>query len=168
MNAMKRATNLLVATACVFTICQPAHAYMTTPLPMPAKSVLGSSFRDPSGFVFKTQEGIFRQINQAYKESFERLEQSGLLEALVAQNLLVPHERVSDDLIQTTLGFAVIKPQQVPFISYPYEWCFSQLKDAARATLKIQKLSVEKGMSLKDASAYNIQFVDGKPVLIDT
>ena len=28
MNAMKRATNLLVATACVFTICQPAHAYI--------------------------------------------------------------------------------------------------------------------------------------------
>ena len=56
----------------------------------------------------------------------------------------------------------------MPFISYPYEWSFSQLKDAALLTLKIQKIALEHGMSLKDASAYNIQFVKGKPLLIDT
>lgn len=61
-----------------------------------------------------------------------------------------------------------MRPQQVEFVSYPYEWCFSQLKDAALATLRIQQLALEHGMSLRDASAYNIQFVDGRPLLIDT
>jgi ribosomal protein L11 methylase PrmA len=56
----------------------------------------------------------------------------------------------------------------VPIISYPYEWCFSQLKDAALATLAIQLRALEQGMALKDASAYNIQFVGGRPVMIDT
>jgi ribosomal protein L11 methylase PrmA len=59
-------------------------------------------------------------------------------------------------------------PRKIPFISYPYEWSFQQLKDAALATLSIQKRALKYGMSLKDASAYNIQFLDGKAVLIDT
>jgi hypothetical protein len=42
------------------------------------------------------------------------------------------------------------------------------LKAAALATLGIQKRALALGMSLKDCSAYNIQFVRGKPVLIDT
>lgn len=135
---------------------------------MPEVLTLGSSFRDPSGFVFKTSKGLYRQINQVYKESFELLEGSGLLSELWAQKLLVSHERVTETFIEPDRGYAVIQPAEVPFISYPYEWCFSQLKDAALATLKIQKLAIGKGMSLKDASAYNIQFLDGHPILIDT
>jgi hypothetical protein len=62
----------------------------------------------------------------------------------------------------------VLKPEQVPFVSYPYEWSFSQLKDAALTTLLIQKKALEFGMCLKDCSAYNIQFFKGSPVFIDT
>jgi SAM-dependent methyltransferase len=62
----------------------------------------------------------------------------------------------------------VIRPRLVPVISYPYEWAFSQLQDAALATLAAQKLALEHGMTLRDASGYNIQFVDGRPILIDT
>jgi ribosomal protein L11 methylase PrmA len=65
-------------------------------------------------------------------------------------------------------SFKVIQPERVPFISYPYEWSFSQLKDAALATLSIQRRALKLDMSLKDASAYNIQFVRGKATLIDT
>ncbi len=65
-------------------------------------------------------------------------------------------------------GYKVIEPELVPFISYPYEWSFSELKDAALLTLRIEEEALEHGMSLKDASAYNIQFLRGKPVLIDT
>ena len=65
-------------------------------------------------------------------------------------------------------GYKIIKPEPIPFISYPYEWCFSQLQDAALTTIRILKRALEFGMSLKDASAYNIQFLRGKPILIDT
>src|SRR4029453_8722814 len=58
--------------------------------------------------------------------------------------------------------------ERVPFISYPYEWSFGQLKDAALATLSFQRRALKLGIPLKDASAYNIQFVRGKPMLIDT
>jgi ribosomal protein L11 methylase PrmA len=63
---------------------------------------------------------------------------------------------------------AVIQPEVLDYISYPYEWCFSQLKAAALTTLTIQRIALEHGMILKDASAYNIQFRGVTPLLIDT
>jgi ribosomal protein L11 methylase PrmA len=94
--------------------------------------------------------------------------ESGLYKKLVDAGLMVPHEEVTLDLKKTDDAYKIIKPEVVPFISYPYEWCFSELKDAALLTIKIQKLALEHGMSLKDSSAYNIQFVNGRPVFIDT
>jgi len=68
----------------------------------------------------------------------------------------------------TSDGYKIIRPQIIPFISYPFEWSFSQLKAATLATLAIQEHALYHGMILKDASAYNIQFIGCKPVLIDT
>jgi hypothetical protein len=62
----------------------------------------------------------------------------------------------------------VIRPERVEFISYPYEWSFSQYRDAALLTLAVQRHAIGRGMSLKDCSAYNVQFHEGRPVLIDT
>ena len=127
-----------------------------------------SSFRDPSGFLFWKNGGLYRQINHIYKEHYEHFMNSGLYERLTRERLLVTHEGIDNESLGESEAFKIIKPQVIPFISYPYEWGFSQLKDAALATLKIQKIALEYGMSLKDASAYNIQFKDGRPVLIDT
>lgn len=129
---------------------------------------LSASFRDPSGFLFTKNDSLYRQINKLYKEDFDYLLKSGLYKELVHQGLLIPHEEVSNTLAQTESAYKVIKPTKIPFISYPYEWAFSQLKDAALTTLKIQKIALEHNMSLKDASAFNIQFFEGKPILIDT
>jgi len=93
---------------------------------------------------------------------------SGLYEKLVKASLLIPHVEADQAPAESGAAFKVIQPERVPFISYPYEWSFSQLKDAALATLAIQKRAMKLDMSLKDASAYNIQFVRGKAVLIDT
>ncbi|HWD40325.1 MAG TPA: hypothetical protein VG944_15865 [Fimbriimonas sp.] len=124
---------------------------------------LPSSFRDPSGFVFRRDGILLRQINEPYRKDFELLMGSGLHDALASEGLLV--KSVQEP---TPDGVALLRPEVVPFISYPYEWSFSQLKDAALLTLEVQRRSMEKNMSLKDASAYNVQFVDGKPILIDT
>lgn len=93
---------------------------------------------------------------------------SGLYNSLVDKEYMIPHEEVDISPEEPGVAYKVIKPDPVPFISYPYEWCFSQLKDAALLTLEIQKTAFEHGMCLKDASAYNIQFKNGKPVFIDT
>ena len=131
-------------------------------------SIDPASFRDPSGFVFWRDGSIYRQINATYKEDYDHLIGSGLYTALVESRLMVPHEEVSLESPRPEMVYRLIRPELVPFVSYPYEWSFSQLKDAALTTIHIQKKSLEFGMCLKDCSAYNIQFMKGKPVFIDT
>ena len=127
-----------------------------------------ASFRDPSGFLFARDGILYRQVNQAYREEYTRLVESGLYARLVKAGLLIPHIESDIEPADERLAYKVLCPECVPFISYPYEWSFGELKDAALATLSIQKRALKSGMSLKDASAYNIQFVRGRPVLIDT
>ncbi|MDB5183136.1 MAG: hypothetical protein JWO47_920 [Candidatus Saccharibacteria bacterium] len=131
---------------------------------------LASSYRDPAGFVFDLDGTIYRQINKVAREEFDLFISSGLYDALVAKGLIVSHTEVKDlkKFKPDSNRLAVIKPEPIPFISYPYEWSFPQLRDAALLTLKIQKLALEHGMILKDASAYNVQFIGKKPVFIDT
>ncbi|MFH0881941.1 MAG: class I SAM-dependent methyltransferase [bacterium] len=133
-----------------------------------AGEVLGGSFRDPSGFLFHHDDFLYRQINKSYQANYEFFASSGLYDELLKQQLLIPHHEVDLTPAKPELAFKVIQPDPVRFISYPYEWSFSMLKDAALATLKIQQIALDFGMSLKDASAYNIQFHNGKPTLIDT
>lgn len=127
-----------------------------------------ASFRDPDGFVFFRGRELFRQVNLSGREEYDLLMSSGLHDALVKDRLLVPHEETSAPAARPEKCYKVIRPEPVPVISYPYEWCFSELKDAALATLAVQERALEFGMSLKDASAYNIQFLRGRPVFIDT
>ena len=127
-----------------------------------------ASFRDPDGFVFYRDGELYRQVNQAYQADFDQLMTSGLYDELVQRELLVAHETADPDLSVTDEAFRILKPEAVPFVSYPYEWSFSQLRDAALTTLTIQRKALAAGMSLKDASAYNIQFLRGRPLLIDT
>lgn len=128
------------------------------------------SFRDPSGFLFCQGDSIFRQINHVYKENYDHLMRSGLYETLTNADLMIEHteENIKIAQTETEKAYKIIKPERLSMISYPYEWCFSQLKKAALTTLEIQKQSLKFGMSLKDCSAYNIQLINGKPVLIDT
>lgn len=133
---------------------------------------LPSSFRDPSGFLFTLDGVLYRQVNPIYQSEYDLLMQSGLYERLVKSRKLIAHEEVDLPGTESPAGapaaYRILRPERVAFISYPYEWSFSQLKDAALLTLSLQKSALEAGLSLKDASAYNIQFHHGRPILIDT
>ena len=126
-----------------------------------------ASFRDRSGYVFSWEGKIYRWISPEYLPQYRHLMDSGLYNALVDRRLLIAHKEVVLDGFDAGDGI-VIQPKRIPFISYPYEWCFDQYQDAALATMDIQNLALEYGMVLKDASAYNIQFLTGYAVLIDT
>jgi len=93
---------------------------------------------------------------------------SGLYSALVDAGLLIPHTEAEVEPGLSASVYKWLRPEQVPFISYPYEWSFGQYRDAAVLTLRIQKMAIDHGMVLKDCSAYNVQFVKGRPVFIDT
>ncbi|MFT5788735.1 MAG: hypothetical protein ACI8SJ_000842 [Shewanella sp.] len=127
-----------------------------------------ASFRDNSGFIFRHLGCLYRQVNTSFKEEFDGYMKSGLHAALVDRGYIIEHEEVMLDAYQTENVYKTLKPQCVSYLTYPYEWSFSQLKDAALLTLDIQLLALEFGFTLKDASAYNIQFHEGRPVLIDT
>ncbi|MBM3129101.1 MAG: class I SAM-dependent methyltransferase [Chloroflexi bacterium] len=131
-------------------------------------TVLPASFRDPNGFVFRREGRLYRQVNHRYHEHYDFLMHSGLYDALVKEGLLIPHSEESIRYAITEDAYRIIQPVEIPFISYPYEWCFGQLKHAALLLLAVQKRALSLGMSLKDASAYNIQFTNGKPILIDS
>lgn len=135
---------------------------------MAEAAILPASFRDPSGFVYRRDGTLYRQVNTSYRDDYERLCDSGLLGDLVGRGLLVEHEEVDERPHSERGAYKVLRPEPLPFIAYPYEWCFGQLKAAALLTLEIQRTALARGMSLKDASAYNVQFRGARPVFIDT
>jgi hypothetical protein len=127
-----------------------------------------SSYRDPSGFIFEKNGTLYRQVNKIFKEHFDFFISSGCYDKLVKKGLLVPHETINENLTGDELCYATLKPKRIPFISYPYEWSFDMLKDAALLTLSLQKEALASGMILKDATPYNIQWQDGKLIFIDS
>jgi hypothetical protein len=125
-----------------------------------------ASFRDPAGYVYR-DNGVWKRIVTAHgAEDYRQLMSSGLYARLVDESLLVSHEEESVPI--SSEGVAILRPEQIPYISYPYEWSFGQLRDAALLTLRIQEVAMQHGMSLKDSTAFNVQFQGSRPVFIDT
>ncbi len=122
-----------------------------------------SSFRDPSGHVFIEDGIVKRTIFPIYFQQYKTLKASTFFDKLFEAELLIPHQELSETDEEIT-----IQPEQIPFITYPYEWSFNQYKEAALLTLKLQKYCLQHDFSLKDASAFNVTFHKGKAVFIDT
>lgn len=128
-----------------------------------------ASFRDPSGFVYQRDGSIFRQVNTSFADHWDAVVESGLLGRLQSRGMLVHHDIVGRHLAYDPgNAHAVLRPEPIDFVSYPYEWSFSQLRDAALLTLDVQGAATEAGFTLRDANAYNVQFQHGEPILIDT
>ena len=139
---------------------------------------IAGSFRDPSGAVFGDDQGrIFRTINRCAKERFDRVEATGLPAALEKEGLLLPARQedarrfFSENRGESWDGddavACVLSHPRIPFVSYPYEWGFEQLQRAALLHLAIHLRSLEAGLTLADATAYNIQFQGSEPIFID-
>ena len=128
-----------------------------------------SSFRDPSGKLFWDDGKLYRTITDRYFGTYKVIKESGFFDELRAKNKIVEYvERPAKIFSHLSKNVCmVLEPQILPFISYPYEWSFSQLKDAALLTLDLHIEGLKSNFLLKDASAYNIQFFDGKPIFID-
>ncbi len=130
------------------------------------------SFRDPSGYVFRRGARVFRAVDRDFLALFAELDASGLFAELVESGAVVASRIVDDPGLEATLaadhaaeGF--LEHRLVEPLSYPYEWCVSMLADAGVHTLELQLRLIERGLSLKDASAYNVQFPGTRPLFID-
>ena len=127
-----------------------------------------SSYRDPSGFIFEKNDVLYRQVNTTFKEHFDHFIQSGCYDQLVKKDLLIKHENIEENITGSAGYYKTIRPERIEFISYPYEWSFDMLKEAALLTLQLIKEGLQYGMILKDATPYNIQWHKGKFIFMDT
>ena len=127
-----------------------------------------ASWRDPSGFIFEKDNTVYRQVNQSFKEHFDFFISSGCYDHLIKKEFLISHEVIKENLSCTSEYHLTLRPEKIDFISYPYEWSFDMLKDAALLTLQLVKESIPFGLILKDATPYNIQWHNGKFIFIDT
>lgn len=133
-----------------------------------------ASFRDPAGIVFQFNGQIYRAITDHGKADFDFFISSGLYEILQKKGKVIAHQAIAPSSIASQLPIPLnnishlLQYERIPFISYPYEWSFSQLKTAALLTLDIQAEALRQGMNLKDATSYNIQFTGTHPLFIDT
>jgi len=132
------------------------------------------SYRDRESFVFYSQDRICRALADRSWNAVERAWREGVLPALIRDGLIVRSEKVSessDEYIRLSDRYPGWKHflvhENIPFVSYPYEWCFSMLADAAVLHLQIQQVLLKHELSLKDASAFNVQFNGARPIFID-
>ena len=129
------------------------------------------SFRDRSARIFIRDEKIYRTLNSESLATWRRVSSQPFIHQLIAGRQLVETQEVSLDTFRD-LSFpagveGVLHHERVPFISYPYEWSFSMLREAALLHLRILSEAIRVGLILKDASPYNVQFQGSKPVFID-
>ena len=140
---------------------------------MSASHELGS-YRDPDSFVFYEEGRVCRALSQDSRTVLNQAWQKGALRNLVDKGVIVGSRMLaeeSDEYARLSSRFpgwrGFMVHDKIPMISYPYEWCFSMLADAAAIHLEIQQALLNQGFSLKDASAFNVQFTAAKPVFID-
>lgn len=110
---------------------------------------------------------LLRQVQPAWADEWHAFAASLLARSLVSKGRLVGWQEAPIGDAFDASAAAVIRPEVVPFISYPYEWTFGQLQDAALLTLDVQAAAIAQDWTLKDASAYNVQLRGVQPVLID-
>jgi len=127
------------------------------------------SYRDRNGAVFYRGDRVFRYLSPRALENWRRLEQAPFFQRLRAEGRVVDTQTIDARAEGLELGrwAGVVEHARIPFISYPYEWSFGMLKDAALLHLELMREALLADMILKDSSAYNMQWEGVRPVFID-
>jgi SAM-dependent methyltransferase len=130
------------------------------------------SFRDRSARVFTGRDGgVYRALTQAALADWEALSSTKLFRHFIENGGIVRTERAGDEAaLLADVGApwqAVLRHARIPFISYPYEWSFSMLKDASLLQLDLLIAALDEKLILKDGTPYNVQWDGARPVFID-
>ena len=133
--------------------------------PAAAPALEPGSFRDWDSRVFYEDARVLRALSEDGLADWVALSESKLFEQAVAEGKLVATSRIDDASIAGAA--AVLEHERIPFVSYPYEWTFAMLRDAALLQLELLRRGLEEDLILKDSSSYNVQWRGARPVFID-
>jgi len=122
------------------------------------------SFGDPSGRLFWWEGHLYRAISTERASLYRRLFDEGIVQRLVNKGLLIKTELTS---LQIDGYEMVLRHCELPFVSYPYEWCAAMLKDAAITIINIEIELAQHGLTLQDAHPWNVLFDGPKPLYVD-
>ena len=134
------------------------------------------SFRDRTARVFYHDGKIFRGLNETALKEWQALSATSFFRRLSGTGAIVPTQQrdlasLPAEARSATAGdqqwAAVLEHEKLPFVSYPYEWSFEMLRDAALLQLDLVLAGLDEGIGLKDASAYNLQWKGASPVFVD-
>jgi SAM-dependent methyltransferase len=133
--------------------------------------VESGSFRDRNGRIFYANGVVYRGISTAALEHWQALSSTKFFREEIAKGSIIHTEQVNStntpDVAALKEWAAVLKHQKIPFVTYPYEWPFGMLKDAALLQLDLLGKALNENMTLKDASSFNVQWEGSQPVFID-
>lgn len=121
-----------------------------------------ASFRDPDGYVFYKDKRVFRAINAERADFFREVLKNKTVIQLIKDKKIIKSFEATEFAPEL-----VIEHQKIDLFSYPYEWCTMQLFEAALLTLDVQEALLDSDLCLKDATPYNVQFINSKPIFID-
>ena len=143
---------------------------MAKPTPRSEPTRIEGSFRDPAGQIFQKDGHIYRTVNAPAAEEFIFVQGTDFYTKAVSEKRLIAAEQVPLHILNGHRAEAsyVIEHPRLPFVSYPYEWTFRMLKTAALFHLDFHIDALAEGITLVDASAYNVQFIGVSPIFIDT
>ena len=139
---------------------------------MSAVTIEPGSFRDPHSRVVEADGQVLRLLSEQGLRDWNALATSELFRGSVAEGKLIGTEVEADGGADLPDGLvdgaaAVLRHEVVPFVSYPYEWTFAMLKDAALLQLELLRRALDEDLILKDSSPYNVQWRGAQPVFID-
>ena len=132
------------------------------------------SFRDPDSAVFTSDGRIRRGLSGRAAADWDRLAATGLPDRLSAAGRLVPTRALDGEAVAAAppsprgeAWAVVLEHERVPVVTYPYEWPFAMLREAALVHLDVLLAALDEGLSLKDGTAYNVQFFGARPCFVD-
>ncbi|MFA9431150.1 methyltransferase [Egicoccus sp. AB-alg2] len=142
---------------------RPTHEGDPTAQPDPG------SFRDPTNRVFLHEDRVLRGLDETAARDFASLRASGFFARAVEQRQLVATELLDAPpaALEQAGWAAVLEHERIPVVTYPYEWPFAMLRDAALLQLDLPLAALDEGLTTKDATPYNVQFVGARPTHID-
>ena len=128
------------------------------------------SFRDPAGQIYEIDKRVIRIVKKSGAQRYNYLKSINIIEESIKKGFLIQTKDVTDEFKKINNdqnNFYYLEHEKLDYISYPYEWGFYQLKDAALHHLNFQLFLLERNCVLIDSSAFNIQFTNNKPIFID-